>query len=82
MDMLAGLQREQGVRGVIAHLGFHGHHLSALEEFVLGDEFRAELLAGGSSSGRFFAHAHEFPVRRGHGESDFVRPVRIGRAYS
>jgi hypothetical protein len=29
MDMLARLEREQGMRRVIAHLGFHGHHLSA-----------------------------------------------------
>ena len=26
MNVLARLQREQGVRGMVAHVGFHGHH--------------------------------------------------------
>ena len=78
--MLARFESEQGVRGVVAHLGFHSHDSGALEELGLRNEFRAQFLASPASRVGGLADADELPVRRGQCELDLVRPVRIGRA--
>lgn len=80
MDVFAGAEREEGMRGVVADFGFDGDDLCAGEELFLRNHRGAELDADFAAGGRGIADADEIPIGRFHGELDLGSAVGVSGA--